>query len=93
MIAVPGLPEVRPYALLGEAWKPAHTKALLEALGDVDPLVTRTARSIGNQQVGFDGLISLGGAGVLELAASPRSIAHALLDPITRPEEPKQCPD
>lgn len=40
-----------------------RTKTLLEALGDVDPLVTRTARSIGKQQVGFDGLISLRGAG------------------------------
>ena len=75
---VPSLPEVRPYTLLQGVWKPAHTNALLEALGDVDPLVVRTARSIGKQQVGFDGLISLGGPGVLEVGASPQAMPHAL---------------
>src|SRR4051794_10942983 len=82
IISVPGVPEVRPYALLRELWKPAHTKALLDALGDVDSLVTRSARSIGKQQVGFDGLISLGGAGVLGLAAPlARSQALAFVQP------------
>ena len=54
-IVVPGLPEVSPHALLQGVWKPVHTNALLSALGDVDPLVVCTARSIGKQQVGFDG--------------------------------------
>jgi hypothetical protein len=77
-IVVPSLPDVVPYTLLEGVWKPAHTNALLDALGDVGPLVTRTARSIGKQQVGFDGLISLGGPGVLEVAATPRAMLHAL---------------
>ena len=77
-IVVPGLPEVSPHALLQGVWKPVHTNALLSALGDVDPLVVRTARSIGKQQVGFDGLVSLGGSGVLEVAASPQSLPLAL---------------
>ena len=47
-------------------------------MGDVDPLVVRTARSIGKQQVGFDGLVSLAGAGVLDVAASPQSLPLAL---------------
>lgn len=36
---VPSLPEVGPYTLLRGVWKPAHTSAVLEASGDVDPLV------------------------------------------------------
>ena len=35
-------------------------------------------RSIGKQQVGFDGLVSLGGSGALEVAASPQSLPLAL---------------
>ncbi len=77
-IKVPSLPEAGPYTLLRGVWKPAHTGALLEALGDVDPLVARTARSIGKQQVGFDGLISMGGADVLEVRATPQAMPHAL---------------
>jgi len=77
-IIVPGLPEVSPHALLQRVWKPLHTNALLSALGDVDPLVVRTARSIGKQQVGFDGLVSLGGSGVLAVAASTQSLPLAL---------------
>jgi hypothetical protein len=77
-VVVPGLPEVGPHALLQGVWRPAHTNALLSALGDVDPLVVRTARSIGKQQVGFDGLISLGGSGVLDVAASAQSLPLAL---------------
>jgi hypothetical protein len=77
-VVVPGLPEVGPHALLQGVWRPAHTNALLSALGDVDPLVVRTARSIAKQQVGFDGVIALGGSGVLEVAASPQSLPLAL---------------
>jgi hypothetical protein len=76
-IVVPGLPEVGPHVLLQGVWRPVHTNALLSALGDVDPLVVRTARSIGKQQAGFDGLISLGGSGVLEVAASSQSLPFA----------------
>ena len=77
-ISVPGLPELRPYALLQGVWKPAHTNAVLAAQGEVDPLVERTARNIDKQQVGFDGLISRGGAGVLDLGASAQALPRAL---------------
>ena len=76
-IVVAGLPEVSPYALLQGVWKPVHPNALLSAFGDVDPMVVRTVRSIGKQQVGFDGLVSLGGSGALEVAASPQSLPLA----------------
>lgn len=78
VLIVPDLPSVSPYAMLSGVWKSAHTKLLLAALGTVDPLVLRAARSIGTQQVSFDGLIHLNGKGTLDLAASSRCLPEAL---------------
>ena len=76
VLNVPDLPSVSPYGLLSGVWKSSHTKLLLAALGTVDPLVLRTARSIGTQQVSFDGLICL--KDTLDLAASSRCLPEAL---------------
>ncbi len=78
VLTIPELPSASPYSLLRGAWKSSHTKLLLSALGDAQPLVLRTARSIGTQQVAFDGLIYLHGNGVLDVAASPRMFPEAL---------------
>ena len=51
---------------------------MLEALGDFDALVVTTARSIAKRPVGFDGLIALSGADVLEVAASAQTMPQAL---------------
>ena len=77
-LTVPELPTVPPYSLLQGLWKPAHTKALLAALGDVHPLVVRAVRALGSQQVSFDGLICLRGDGLLDVAASTIAFPQAL---------------
>jgi hypothetical protein len=78
VLVVPGLPILPPHALLGGAWKSSHTKLLLAALGDVHALVVRTARSLGSQQVRFDGLVHLGDNGALDIAASTTVLPQAL---------------
>ena len=75
---VPDLPAGTPYRSLRDVWRPAHTKSLLNALGDVHPYVARAARAIASQQVAFDGLIYLRGEGVLDIAASTRAMPEAL---------------
>ncbi len=60
-LTIPELPSIRPYQTLGGVWKPLHTELLLAALGDVDPVVAKTARSIGKQQVAHNGLVYLTG--------------------------------
>jgi hypothetical protein len=77
-LRVPELPAAPPHSLLHGIWKPSHTKALLAALGDVHPIVIRTARGIGTQQVGFDGLVYVSGKGMLDIAASTRAFPEAL---------------
>jgi hypothetical protein len=78
VLAVPALPSAGAYSLLGGVWKPSDTKLLIAALGPAHPLVLRTARCIGSQQVAFDGLVSLRGDGVLDTAVSTRMLPEAL---------------
>ena len=78
VLAVPELPSASANSLLQGVWRPSHTKLLIAALGAVHPLVLRTARCIGSQQVAFDGLVSLRGKGVLETAVSTRIFPEAL---------------
>lgn len=68
---VPGLPSIEPHQFLNPIWKPAYTKALLDALPSADAVVVRTARQVGTLQVGYDGLVPLGGKEALDLKAGP----------------------
>jgi hypothetical protein len=92
-LRVPELPAAPPYSMLRGVWKPSHTQALLAALGDVHPLVIRTARGIGTQQVGFDGLVYVSGKGMLDIAASTRTFPDALrsFDHLLRASEQRGC--
>jgi hypothetical protein len=78
VLAVPELPSAAAYSLLQGVWKPSHTKVLIAALGAVHPLAVRTARCIGSQQAAFDGLVSLQGDGVLDVAVSTQTFPEAL---------------
>jgi hypothetical protein len=76
--AVPGLPVIEPHQLLAQTWKPAYTKALLDALTSPHPFVVRTARRVGTSQVGYDGLLSLGGEEALDVNVSLAFLVRAL---------------
>ena len=77
-LKLPELPKVPPHTSLDGVWTREHENGLLEALGDVDPLVLKTARAIGHRSTGGDGLLELGGQGTLNTAASVRMLADAL---------------
>ena len=76
--SVPGLPSVEPHQLLERIWKPAYTKALLTTLPKAHSLVIQSAQHVGKSQVGFDGLLCLGGEGGLDLNVSLPRLAQAL---------------
>jgi hypothetical protein len=75
---VSGLPAIEPHQLLDRIWKPAYTKALLDALPSAHAFVVRTVRHVGTLQVGYDGLLSLGGKDALDLNVSLRALVPAL---------------
>jgi hypothetical protein len=75
---VPGLAVIEPHQLLAQVWKPAYTKALLDALPSAHPFVLRTARRVGTSQVGYDGLLSLGGEEALDVNVSLAFLVRAL---------------
>jgi hypothetical protein len=77
-LVVAGLPSIEPHQLLNRIWKPAYTKALLDALPSAHPFVVRTTRQVGTLQVGYDGLLSLGGKDALDLNVSLGSLVQAL---------------
>ena len=73
-----GLPTVGPHQLVERTWKPAYTKAVLTALPGAHALITKTAHSVGKSQVGFDGLLSLGGERGLDINVSLPCLSRAL---------------
>jgi len=75
---VPGLPVIEPYQMLAHVWKVAYTKALLEALPFAHTFVMRTVRRVGTLQVGYDGLLSLGGEEALDVNVNLASLVPAL---------------
>jgi hypothetical protein len=75
---VPGLPSIEPHQLLDRIWKPAYTKALLDALPSAHAFVVRTVRQVGTLQVGYDGLLSLAGKDALDLNVSLGALVPAL---------------
>jgi hypothetical protein len=77
-LRVPELPTVPPYHSLGGVWKQQHTKLLLSALGEVDPRVERAARSLGRQQVAYNGLLYLNGKSALDIGVSIGTLPEAL---------------
>jgi hypothetical protein len=77
-LVVAGLPSIEPHQVLNRIWKPAYTKALLDALPSAHPFVVRTTRQVGTLQVGYDGLLSLGGQEALDLNVSLGSLVPAL---------------
>ena len=77
-IVVRGLPSIEPHQLLDRIWKPAYTKALLEALPSAHTFVVRTVRQVGTLQVGYDGLLSLAGKDALDLNVSLKALVPAL---------------
>jgi hypothetical protein len=76
--AVPGLPSIERYQLVERTWKPAHTKAVLTALPGAHALVLQTVHRVGKSQVGFDGLLSIGGEHGLDTNVSLDSLVRAL---------------
>ena len=76
VLCAPDLPAAPPYAMLRNVWKRRIRNHYLLQSAMSTP--SRAARALATQQVGFDGLVCLRGDGILDIAASTRSLPEAL---------------